>query len=241
MPVERVESGIPGLDKLIEGGLVKNSINLVAGQTGTGKTLFCMQYLLHGLRKGESGLYITLEQSEDDVLQDVGRFGWDIELKKYMQSGKLLLVPLEPTGIRELTTSTVNNIKKVGAKRFVLDSLSVATMGWKTGEMDLSKIRAEIFAFMKSLKSLGVTSLLITEIPETDVKSLSRFGFEEFLSDSVVKLHYLEYAVGAFNRSLIIRKMRRTKHGADIYPMEIGGKGLELKLMKTVKDKPLNI
>ena len=88
MPTERIESGIQGLDKLIEGGFIKNSVNLVAGQTGTGKTLFCMQYLLNGLKKGENGVYITLEQKQDEILQDVGRFGWDVEFQKYINAGK---------------------------------------------------------------------------------------------------------------------------------------------------------
>ncbi|MBI1978794.1 MAG: AAA family ATPase [Candidatus Aenigmarchaeota archaeon] len=227
MPVERTESGIPGLDKLIEGGFVKNSVNLVAGQTGTGKTLFCMQYLLNGLKKGENGLYITLEQKEDEILQDVGRFGWDVEFQKYIKAGKLALVPLEPTGMRELTTATVNYAKKVNAKRFVLDSLSIATMGWKTGEMDLTKIRAEVFSYMKSLKNLGVTSFLITEIPETDDKALSRFGFEEFLADGVVVLSFLNVGGEVFS-NLRVRKMRRTSHKKEQYPYEITNNGLKL-------------
>ncbi|MEM5797164.1 MAG: ATPase domain-containing protein [Candidatus Aenigmatarchaeota archaeon] len=225
MAVERVESGIPGLDKLIEGGFVKNSVNLVAGQTGTGKTLFCMQYLLHGLRKGENGVYVTLEQKEDEILQDVSRFGWDTEFQKYMKAGKFLLVPLEPTGIKELTTATINYVKKVDAKRFVLDSLSIATMGWKVGEMDLTKIRAEVFGFMKSLKSLDVTSLLITEVPETETKALSRLGIEEFLADSVLLITY-EPLGGAYSRSFHVRKMRRTRHDEDIHPLEIGKNGI---------------
>ena len=231
MPVERVESGIPGLDNLIEGGFVKNSVNLVAGQTGTGKTLFCMQYLLNGLKKGENGLYITLEQREDEILQDVGRFGWDAEFQKYMKAGKLALVPLEPTGMKELTTATVNYAKKVNAKRLVLDSLSIATMGWKVGEMDVTKIRAEVFSFMKSLKSLGVTTLLITEIPETDVKALSRFGFEEFLADAIIKLHYLGIGEAAYN-NIEIRKMRRTAHAKGTFPLEFTKEGLKLSAEK---------
>ncbi|MEM5811109.1 MAG: ATPase domain-containing protein, partial [Candidatus Aenigmatarchaeota archaeon] len=122
----------------------------------------------------------------------------------------------------------INYVKKVDAKRFVLDSLSIATMGWKVGEMDLTKIRAEVFGFMKSLKSLDVTSLLITEVPETETKALSRFGFEEFLADGVIILHYLEYAAGGTPRSLIIRKMRRTNHSTDIFPIEITNQGMKL-------------
>jgi len=229
MHVDRLESGIPGLDKLIEGGFVRNSINLIAGQTGTGKTLFTMQYLLHGLRNGENGLYISLEQTVGDVMLDVGKFGWDVEFKKYIQQGKFAIVTQEPTSIKDLQDATLINIKKTGAKRFVLDSLSIATMGWKVSSMDVGKIRSEIFSYMKALKQSGITTLLITEIPEAETKSLSRFGFEEFLADGVIILHYLEYAAGGTPRSLLVRKMRRTSHGTDIYPIEISIKGVAVK------------
>jgi len=229
MATDRLESGIPGLDKLIEGGFVRNSINLIAGQTGTGKTLFTMQYLMHGLRKGENGLYISLEQTADDVMLDVGKFGWDVEFKKYIQQGKFAIITQEPTSIKDLQDVTLVNIKKTGAKRFALDSLSIATMGWKVSSMDVGKIRSEIFSYMKALKNSGVTTLLITEIPETETKALSRFGFEEFVADSVIIMHYLEYAAGGTPRSLLVRKMRRTSHGTDIYPIEIGKTGLVVK------------
>jgi KaiC/GvpD/RAD55 family RecA-like ATPase len=81
---------------------------------------------------------------------------------------------------------------------------------------------------MNTLKSTGVTSLLIAEIPEEKTKALSRFGFEEFLADGIIILHYLEYAAGGTPRSLLIRKMRRTDHGTDIYPIEITKTGIKL-------------
>ena len=101
-------------------------------------------------------------------------------------------------------------------------------MGWKE-TTEIAKLRAELFDFIKTLKNLGVTSLLITEIPEEKTKSLSRFGFEEFLADGIIVLHYLEYAAGGTPRSLVIRKMRRTEHGSDIYPMEITKTGIVVK------------
>ncbi len=241
MPSERIESGIPGLDKLIQGGFVKNSINLVAGQTGAGKTIFCTQYLLHGLRKGEKGLYISLGQEADEILADVASFGWDVELKKFSIQGKFSLISLEPSSIEDLIVATAEAVRKLNPVRLVLDSLSVAEMGWKMGETDVSKVRSQVFSYMKTIKKLGLTSLLITEIPETDVRALSRFGFEEFIADAVITLHYLEYAIGTLNRSLIIRKMRRTDHGADVYPMRISNKGIDVKPLKTVRDRPLNI
>lgn len=228
MTIERIESGIPGLDKLIEGGFVKNSVNLVAGTTGSGKTLFSCQYLLHGLKNGENGVYITLEESKDEILADVSRFGWDEEFKKYITQKKFVIESTFPTNIKKLGEFAFDLIEKVNAKRFVLDSLSVATMGWEEST-DVAKLRRGSFDFINLLKKRGVTSLLITEIPETEIKALSRFGFEEFVADGVIILNYLEYAVGGTPRSLIIRKMRRTEHGIDVYPFEIAKNGIIVK------------
>ncbi len=232
MSKDRIESGIKNLDKLVEGGFVKNSVYLTAGQTGTGKTIFGIQYLLHGLRLGENCLYISLEQPIDDVLSDMEKFGWKEELKKYIDQGKLIVHYSPPSSISELKEITNNLVKKNRAKRFVLDSLSVATMGWKESSMDIGKIRSNIFSYIQGLKNLDITSLLIAEIPENEIKALSRFGFEEFIVDGVIILHYLEYAAGGTPRSLIIRKMRRTAHGNDIYPFEISKSGIKILPIK---------
>ena len=228
MVSDRLTSGIPGLDKLMEGGFVKNSVNLVAGQTGTGKTIFGMQYILEGLRSGSSCVYLTLEQRVEDILADMAKFGWDKEFEKYIAQGKLIVASHTPTDIKDLESVTFQFLKKISATRFVLDSISIATMGWKVSSMDVGKIRSEIYSYMMMLKNAGVTSLLITEIPEGRDNKISRFGFEEFLSDGVIILNYLQYAAGGTPRSCMIRKMRRTDHGTDIYPMKISGSGITI-------------
>jgi circadian clock protein KaiC len=228
MSEERVESGIIGLDNLIEGGFVKNSVCLIAGQTGTGKTIFGLQYLLHGLRIGESCVYLSLEESVEDILSDVEKFGWKDEFKKYISQNKFIIHYQPPSSIEEIRQITSSLIRKINAKRFVLDSLSVATMGWKESSLDIGKLRTSIFNYILELKRSGATSLLIVEIPEGETKSLSRFGFEEFIADGVIVLHYLTYAARGISRSLVIRKMRRTAHGNDVYPFEIGKNGIRL-------------
>lgn len=227
MVIERVESGIPGLDKLMEGGFVKGSVNLLAGTAGTGKTIFCCQYILQGLRNGENAVYITLEEGKEDILEDVSVFGWDAELARHISQNRLKMESTLPTSIKKLGELILDLIERVDAKRFVLDSLSVASMGWEE-TADVSKIRREVFELMIALKKHGVTSLLITEIPESENKALSKFGFEEFVADSVIILHYLEYAAAGTPRSLMIRKMRRTTHKTDIFPIEIGKDGIKV-------------
>jgi len=229
MAVERVETGIPGLDKLTDGGFVKGSSNLLAGTTGTCKTIFGCQFLLHGARKGENGVYLSLEQTKEEILADVASFGWNKEIEKYEKEGKIIIASQAPTDIKDVGDVALSFIRRVKAKRFVLDSLSIATLGWKVPTQDVGKVRMELVDMVGMIKNTGVTTILIGEIPETKIKALSRLGIEEFIVDSVIILHYLEYAAGGTPRSLIIRKMRRTSHGTDIYPLIITNKGLVVK------------
>ena len=219
--VERVTSGIVGLDKHMEGGFVKNSINLVSGATGTGKTIFGLQYILEGLQKGENGVYISLEQEPEDIFADVAIFGWDF--KKYMDQKKCVIEYLSTWNLEELPLIVMDRINEIKAKRFVLDTITLVC-----SELEPERLRSEMSEFLNKLKHSDATSLLICEIPESS-KALSTFGIEEFLVDGIVVLNYLEFVAGGSPRSLLIRKMRRTKHGSDIYPFEITKKGIELK------------
>jgi KaiC/GvpD/RAD55 family RecA-like ATPase len=228
MAVERVSSGIPGLDKLMQGGFVKNSVNLIAGTTGTGKTIFCTQFLLDGGRKGESGIYITLEESKESILEDLSLFEWGDEFRKYTDKHIVILDPETPIDFKELTTTSISLIKKYNVKRFVLDSLTIAGTGWKiSSREDIGKTRRDAFDFMSTLRNLGVTSLLITEVPEAEDKKLGTFGFEEFVADGIVKLNYLGVGTAVYN-NLEIRKMRRTHHAREIFPLEFTSEGIKV-------------
>ncbi|HKZ45599.1 MAG TPA: ATPase domain-containing protein [archaeon] len=222
MRVERIESGVPGLDDLLEGGFAKGSINLIAGTTGTCKTTLCTQFMWHGLQKGEKGVYITLEESAEDIKDEAAMFGMDFQ--KYVDEKKCIIEYVYPKNIAEIDFEIFKRIKEINATRFVLDSITLLGFYMEGTE----KLRDKIFMLLQRLKKFGVTTLIIGEIPE-DTKTLSRFGFEEFVADSVIVLHYLEYSAGGTPRSLAIRKMRRTNHGTDIYPFEVTGKGIVVR------------
>jgi circadian clock protein KaiC len=223
---KRVKTGVIGFDNLIEGGLVEGSVNLLSGGAGTGKTIFGCQFILQGLREGEPGVYVTLEEDKEDILNDIAIFGWDKELREYEKKGMFLMASEFPSKISDLQTKVTESIERVNAKRFVLDSLSIAEMGWAE-EKDVTKLRREIFDMMRALKRTKTTSLLIVELRGT--KALSTLGFEEFLADGVILLHYLEYSALGTARSLMIRKMRRTDHATEIFPFEITKKGIVVK------------
>ena len=221
----RMESGISGLDPLIQGGFLQNSVNLVAGETGTGKTIFCTQFLWHGLQKGDTCLYITLEEDPQDIKDDAMQFGWDLE--KFEKKGLLKVIYHDPAQVNNLGAVIMDEIKRMDVKRLVIDSISVVALTIESQ----SQIRKALYNMISTIKKTGCTALVTSEIPE-GVKQLSRFGVEEFVVDGVIVLNYLEYAAGGLDRSLIIRKMRRTKHGKDVYPIDITPKGIVLKSIK---------
>jgi len=222
MVINRIKSGIPGLDPLLDGGFPENSVNLVTGETGTGKTIFCTQFLWYGLLKGETGVYISLEESTDDIKNDVIQFGWDFE--KFEKRGLCKIIYHDPAQVNNIGSVIIDEIENMKATRLVIDSTAVMGLVIENP----AQIRRRIVNIINTLKRSGIgTALIVSEIPE-GAKQLSRFGVEEFSVDGVVILNYL--GIGEeYNRSLVIRKMRRTNHGKDVYPFEITSKGLVIR------------
>ena len=75
--IERVTSGIPGLDQIISGGLPKGSITLVSGPPGSGKTILCNQFLYQGLEEGDRCLFLTLDKKVEGLLSQSDELGID--------------------------------------------------------------------------------------------------------------------------------------------------------------------
>lgn len=216
----RITSGIPGLDKLIDGGFVDGDVYLVTGGTGTGKTLFCCQFLWEGIQKGEPGIFFSLEEHPEDVIHDAEVFGWDFE--KYIDKKKFVIEYRDPFEMADITTLIKDKIKKLGAKRVVIDSTSIFGMVFK----DPSELRQRLYELIKSLKETGAVVLMTAEILE-DAKGLSRYGVEEFVADGVLVLNYMKIGTDAFG-SIEIRKMRRTDHEHGLFPTKITKKGIEI-------------
>ncbi|MFQ6009774.1 MAG: RAD55 family ATPase [Candidatus Aenigmatarchaeota archaeon] len=219
--VERIPTGIKGLDRFMKGGLIKGTTTLLTGSTGTGKTIFCTQFILEGLRKKEKCLFITMEERVEDIINDVKEFKWD--LRKHMDSGLLILEYRDPFQLANLAEKLAERIKKNKIQRVVIDSTSLFGLYFK----DPFDVRKQLFNLMAKLKSSGATTILTSEMPEAD-HMLSRFGVEEYITDNVIILNYLGVG-GVYGRSLSIRKMRRTDHGKDVYPLKIGKRGIEIR------------
>jgi len=236
--MERLDSGVKGLDGKIKGGFVKGSVNLVTGKTGTGKTAFCASFLYAGAQKNEPGIYVTTEEPEEDIKEDIiSMFNWDInELEKKKLVQFLVLEPVIPIQfdreeemgkilkiyVYDLFSKIEKLVKKMKAKRVVIDSTTIIEMFIKDDYLR----RVALMKLINDLKKLEITTIVTGTVPEgTDLLSMG--GIIEFFVDSVIKLEFLPIAE-EFKRTLTIRKMRRTDHSIFIHPFEITKSGLKV-------------
>jgi circadian clock protein KaiC len=223
---ERLSTGIPGLDEMTGGGFVKGDTVLVTGPPGTGKTTFGLQFLLSGIRNGENGVFVTVEEMPDKIVSDALNFGWD--LKKMEAGGRLKLFHLQSDMLQAGGAPVLQCIKLVrdtDAKRIVVDPISL----YSTNVQGQHELRRELYAFVNYMKANGVTLLLTHEVPDiiTRVSRISEYGLE-FIVDSIIMLQYVEME-SEINKSLNILKMRGSDHDRSIRRYEIGRGGFELK------------
>lgn len=241
----RVPTGIPGFDKLIQGGFPKDSSILIVGGPGCGKTIFCTQYLYEGAKKfNEKGLYVTFEQSSDSIEKQAKQFGWN--LKRLEKEGLLEIFSIPVTKLNKNTLNEIEEkIKKQKIKRLVIDSLSTliinAPIYINTNELSMEDVvddsvvlsppiigdylvKKFVYSFVEKLRDFRTTTLLIGEADQTGT-TLTRDSLSEFACDGIISITF-ESLGGEFSRSLLIRKMRHTKNNEDIHPMEIGKHGI---------------
>ncbi len=211
MQLDRVKTGIYGLDELIEGGLPKDSITLVSGNSGTGKTTLCLQYLYNGVKNyNEPGIYIGLSENSDRILLAAQRFHMDLE--HYSKDNSLIFSDIPALEIAEITKI----IKSVDSKykRLVIDPISALTFKY---EADVS-MREKIRELVELIREKQITAIITTELIENS-NNISRFG-EEFLCDNAVVLYYFREGARRF-RGIEIRKARLTNHSEMVHLYKI--------------------
>ncbi len=227
----RVETGIPDLDPLIQGGIIRNSVNLVAGGAGTGKTIFAMQFLIHGIKKyNEAGIYITFEEKKKKVYQDMLEFGWDLE--KYEKEGKFIFLEYTPEQVKNILTEgggiVENIIENIDAKRLVIDSITSFALLY---EDDLTKKEASL-ALFELIDKWNCTGLLTSQDESKDGHTIT--AAMEFEVDGIIILYHVKKKA-VRERALEILKMRGTKIPEKTVAMDIGPTGIKINPDKLVE------
>jgi len=239
--VERIVTGIAGLDEILGGGIPKRNVVLLSGGPGTGKSIFGQQYLYNGLLRGEPGILVVLEEHPVQVRISMSQFGWDV--KSYEEKGSFAMVDAFTAGIGEaakrekyvvrdpgdfqLLVDTLRDaIKDVNAERAVIDSVTTLYI------TKPALARSMVLQLKKVLSGMGCTSILISQVSVTE-RGFGGPGVEH-AADGIIRLD-LDEVDGELKRSIIVWKMRGTAHSMRRHPFIITSKGIEIKASETIK------
>lgn len=217
--IERVKTGIRGLDEIMKGGVPKGQLVLLSGTCGTGKTTLCSQYIYNGLTKfNENGIYLSFEEIPESIKSNVKQFGFDFD--KFEKSGRFSFIKYDPYHVEEVFDILENAVRDKKAERVVIDSVSALGIHVR----DKAELRRMIFNLSATLRKLGCTVMLVSEIVPGS-EGISRYGVEEFVTDSVIVLYY-ERNEFTFNRAIQIWKMSGSDHSKKLHPYKITEKGI---------------
>jgi circadian clock protein KaiC len=218
----RTTTGISSLDQLLEGGFPKGRSFLVTGEPGTGKSIFALQFIVEGLRRGERCVFVTTDEEPGDVLEQAASIGWDLE--RHVENKELAILNAgaylsSPGAARErhidvhkAVTDLAGFVNQIGATRLTLDPAGPFVLLRDSG----IRIQDQARLLIKLLRSTTRTTNLLTSysVPRTGERTLH--GIEEYLVAGAIVLEMV-WKDGALARSLIIEKMRST----DVRPVQL--------------------
>jgi circadian clock protein KaiC len=244
--IRKVPTGITGFDEITGGGLPEGRPTLVCGGPGCGKTLFGLAFLTHGAGRGEPGVFVTFEESEQDLLENVASLGYDLE--KLIRRKQLAIeyvrverAEIEETGEYDLEGLFIrldHALRSIGARRIVLDTIESLFSGLS----NTAVLRAELRRLFAWLKDRGITAVISGE---RGTNTLTRQGLEEYVSDCVISLdHRVKDQIST--RRLRIVKYRGSSHGTNEYPFLIDRYGIavlpitSLQLVHTASNKRIS-
>jgi circadian clock protein KaiC len=221
----KLSTGIPELDKMLGGGIREGDSVLVAGPSGTGKSALATQFIAEGLRHGQPGIMAIFEERPEGYTQRADTFG--LKLAAAEQKGLLEILYLRPLdlSVDETMFAILDAIKRVGAKRLVIDSLVGFEMALAPGFR--ADYRESLYRMIGALTGAGITILSTVEV-EDNFTSLQFSHYAiSFLTDDIIRLRYVEID-GQLRKMMVVIKMRGGNHSKDIREYVITEKGVVL-------------
>ncbi len=223
MAIKRITTGISNLDSLLKGGFKKNSVNLVAGGAGTGKTIFATQFIVDGIKNNEPGIYVTFEEKKGKFYEDMLEFGWD--LQKYEDQKKFIFLEYSPEQVKKILTEGGGMveavIEKIKAKRIVIDSITSFALLY---EDELTKKEAALTLF-ELINKWDCTGILTSQDEAKDGHTIS--AALDFEVDGILLLYHVKKK-GIRKRAFEILKMRGTKIPEKTVVLDITNKGIKI-------------
>lgn len=241
----RIPTGIEGFDELVQGGFLADRVYVLSGPPGSGKTTFGVQFLAAGASKGEVGLYVTLLECPQNIINDMSNYEMNVPSLIKMQ--KLLFADLGPrmeygymdelsefvtpeysvgkTSAESDAPSPAMVFKEIAAyvseydvKRLVIDSISAI----RFTSSDFSLQEKEMSRFIRNLKNLGCTTVILSEMTDP-----TAYSTEQFAAHGVIFMHNFLYDK-TMTRAMQVIKMRGTRHDCNMRSVEFTNTGLKI-------------
>ncbi len=214
--VEKVRTGILGLNALLGGGLNERSSTVVIGTAGAGKTTFAHQFIRRGLLEGQEGIFISLDENKEQIIRDALNMGWD-DILYFIEEEKLIFIDASGKEFQVFIKRELPDFvsKWEGANlRIAIDPLTPVI--WATPSRYQQR---ELLGFMlRELKKIGTIVATLEEHGSPNLSS-PETSIPMYLADTVI---HLKYTIGEdYSRKLHIVKMRGSRHSEKVHPYRI--------------------
>ncbi len=221
----RLSTGVAELDAMMGGGLHAGDSCLIAGPSGTGKSALATQFIDAGLRKGEPGVIAIFEERPDGYVARAASFG--INFTTPQKKGKLEILYLRPLdlSVDETMQEILDAVRRVGAKRLVIDSMVGLEMALAPGFRD--DFRESLYRMIGALTGAGVTIISTVEVEDTFTALPFSQYVISFLTDDIIRMRYVEIQ-GQLRKVVVIIKMRGSNHSKDIREYVLTDKGVKI-------------
>lgn len=219
--IERLGTGVPGLDEMTGGGYPAGDAVLLTGPAGSGKTTFATQFLADGLTRGEAGVAVVFEEYPEAYLARAKSM--DVDLAAMIERKKLAILYLRPLdlSVDETLAEILEQVDRLGATRVVIDSLS----GFEVALAPTFRedFRESLYRLVGALTAAGVTVVMTAETPASNASSVT-VERVSFITDDIIVQRYVEIA-GELRPVLSVVKMRGSEHSRDYRAYEITARG----------------
>ncbi len=252
--MEKILTGVEGLDRMLKGGLIPGRPYIVSGPPGSGKTTLCMQFLLEGLKSDEEVLFVALEEPPNEIRYNTESYGWKVGEVEILDANSDVR-RFEPKPILEISSEfkpvpmknvpfTIRKTPEGESREVTVHSLQQALKNifkWKNYRRvvvdSITALRqfcmrdfeehSSTQSFIRFLTEAGKTSLMTVETPDNSGSEL-----ETFLARGEVRLHKFRHENG-IKRFISIEKYKGSSHLEYIVPMEITERGIIVHAQET--------
>ena len=232
----KAPTGIRGFDEITGGGMPRGRTTLLVGGPGSGKTIFALQFLVHGARnRKEPGIFVAFEETSKRIVANAESFGWRLP---DLRRKELFIMDAQPIpdqvrsgdfDLGGMLAALEFQIRTMGARRIVFDALDVVLALLP----DAAAKRREIFRLHEWLLACGLTGLITAKTGGGEASSVSPFGFMQFMVDCAVILDH-SMVLGVSQRSLRVQKYRGSSFDENESPFLIGNGGFEVAITHTL-------